>query len=229
MKHLLLALLLAVGPVAIGWADTDRPDPAQEAPRHPADIEIDINSAASPYAPPKGLAQDIRTRVLEAVTTAIENNPDISAQDKARAGEKLRELREDGSTEADIDADLGFGEAIIAILAVGLSLGMPVILVAAVLYAGHRKRRLVRDMVSEFIASDQPVPPEVWRGLTGDTTPRSHLNKGMILVGLGIGIFLCFWLMDAAKAAYLALIPLFIGIAQLLIWMLEKNKAAPGS
>ncbi len=228
MKHMLLALILAVGPAATAWADTDPLAPQAEAPRHPADI--DINSAASPYAPlPRDLAQDIRSRVLEAITEAIENNPEISAADKQSAGEKLRELREGGSMDIDIDADLGFGEAVIAALAVGLSLGMPVILVAAVLYAGHRKRRLVRDMVSEFIASGQPVPPEVWRGLTGDTTPRSHLNKGMILVGLGIGIFLCFWLMGTAEAAYLALIPLFIGIAQLLIWALERNRATPGA
>jgi len=226
MKPILLALLLIVAPVATGWADTDPLAPPPETPRHPADIDID--SAASPYAPPRDLAQDIRSRVLEAVTTAIENNPEIRAADKQRAGEKLRELRERGSMDPNFDADLGFGEAVIAILAVGLSLGMPVILVAAVLYAGHRKRRLVRDMVSEFIASGQPVPPEVWRGLTGDTTLRSHLNKGMILVGLGIGIFLSFWLMDAAKAAYLALIPLFIGIAQLLIWALERNRATSG-
>jgi hypothetical protein len=48
----------------------------------------------------------------------------------------------------------------------------------------------------------------------------------MIMLGVGVGVFLCFWLMGAMEAAYLALIPLFIGIAQLLIWNLEKHKAS---
>ena len=86
---------------------------------------------------------------------------------------------------------------------------------------------LALEMASKFLASDQPVPPEVWQGLAGNTSPRSNLHKGMIMLGVGVGVFLCFWLMGAMEAAYLALIPLFIGIAQLLIWNLEKHKASP--
>ena len=47
------------------------------------------------------------------------------------------------------------------------------------------------------------------------------------MLGVGAGVFLCFWLMGTTTAAYLALIPLFIGIAQLLIWNLEKHNASP--
>lgn len=116
----------------------------------------------------------------------------------------------------------------VAILTIAMVFGMPVVLVAAVLYASHRKRRLAREMAGEFLASGQPVPPEVWQGLAGDTSPRSHLRKGMVMLGAGIGVFLCFRLMGRVEAAYLGLIPLFIGIAQLLIWRLERNTDTPG-
>ena len=80
------------------------------------------------------------------------------------------------------------------------------------------KRRLAREMAGEFLANGRPVPPEVWEVFAGDTSARSHLRKGMVMLGTGIGIFLSFRLMGHVGAAYLGLIPLFIGIAQLLIW-----------
>lgn len=125
-----------------------------------------------------------------------------------------------------VDADFtGTSLTIISILAIVFIFGTPIMVVAAVLYASHRKRRLAREMASEFLAKGQQVPPEVWRGLAGDATSRSNLHKGMVMLGAGLGIFLCFWLIGRMEAAYLGLIPLFIGIAQLLIWRLERNAA----
>ena len=43
------------------------------------------------------------------------------------------------------------------------------------------------------------------------------------LLGAGIGIVLCFALMGNMTLAYLDLIPLFIGLALLLIWKLEQD------
>lgn len=129
----------------------------------------------------------------------------------------------------DTTSDLGRAARwSIAVLAIVLIFGTPVMIVAMVLYASHRKRRLARDMASQFLASGQPVPPEVWRGLARDRSPRDNLRNGMVMLALGLGVFLCFWLIGSMAAAYLGLIPLFIGIALLLIWMLEKSEKRTG-
>lgn len=132
---------------------------------------------------------------------------------------------------ASPDTTSGLGRAArwsIAVLAIVLIFGTPVMIVAMVLYASYRKRRLAREMASQFLASGQPVPPEVWRGLARDSAPRDNLRNGMVMLALGLGVFLCFWLIGSMPAAYLGLIPLFIGIAQLLIWKLEKNQKNTG-
>ncbi len=137
----------------------------------------------------------------------------------------------DAVSAASPDTTSNFGRAArwsIAVLAIVLIFGTPVMIVAMVLYAGHRKRRLARDMASQFLASGQPVPPEVWHDLARDSAPRDNLRNGMVMLALGLGVFLCFWLIGSMATAYLGLIPLFIGIALLLIWKLEQNERRAG-
>jgi hypothetical protein len=122
------------------------------------------------------------------------------------------------------EENVGFGEALVAIIAILITCGSPIMLVIAILYARHRKRRLALDMASQFLSNGKEVPPEVWQGLAGDASPRSNLHKGMLMLGLGAGVFLCFWLIGFMTAAYVGLIPLFVGLAQLLIWKLETPK-----
>ena len=240
MKHLLPVLILITGFSASGWADSESAQPADlpDATQLQSDIETDANSAASPYphgAPRKNnreLNDSISTAVLDAVIQALENDPNLSATDKQDITGELQTKRRMGGWSGWGDwgnqgmkrRSFGFGKTIVAALSILLIFGTPIMLVAAVLYASHRKRRLARDMASEFLASGQPVPPEVWKGFAGDTSPRSNLHKGMIMLGASAGVFVCFWLIGSMKAAYLALIPLCIGIAQLLIWILEKPR-----
>jgi hypothetical protein len=240
MKHLLPVLILMAGFAANSWADSGSPEPTD--PPAAAQVQsdhatgTDTNSAASPYphgtprANNRELNDSVSNAVLDAITQAMENNPNLSDTDKENITEKLQDKRRMGGWigwrdwgDGDMGRrNFGIGKTLIAALSILLIFGTPIMLVAAVLYAGHRKRRLARDMASEFLANGQPVPAEVWQGLAGGTSSRSNLHKGMIMLGAGVGIFVCFWLIGSMKAAYLGLIPLFIGIAQLLIWKLEK-------
>ncbi len=237
MKHLLPVLILIAGFPTLGWADSESAQPAElpDAAQLQSDLETDANSAASPY--PHGtpriysreLNDNMSTAILDAVTQALKNDPNLSATDKEDITGELQTKRHmvgwsgwgDWGEQGMRRRGFGFGKTLIVALSL-LIFGTPIMLVAAVLYASHRKRRLACDMASEFLASGQPVPPEVWKGLAGDTSPRSNLHKGMIMLGASAGVFVCFWLIGSMKAAYLALIPLCIGIAQLLIWILEK-------
>jgi len=232
MNRFLPALILIVAFAATGWADT-RADltPGGEATgQQPSSGDTDVDSAASPYAgrPELGrrLQTQIQTQIVEAITEALDENPDLSDTDRQAVEQALKKAPSFGNINLDLDEN-GAGELILGGLAIVLIFGTPIMLVAAFLYAGHRKRRLASNMAGQFLANGQPVPPEVWRGLAGDPTPRSNLHKGMIMLGLGLGIFLCFWLIGSPEAAYLGLIPLFIGIAQLLIWKLEEQKQKP--
>jgi len=204
-----------------------------------------------PYSKERQFAQRVRTKVLNAMLEAIEDDADINDTNKQAVTRALRNQLDSDNPEntsfivellTGLETDInsaaspyaglniydrpdGLWAAAIAIIAIVLIFGAPIMLVAAVLYAGHRKRRMASDMASQFLANGQEVPPEVWRGLAGDASPRSNLHKGMTMMGVGLGIFLCFWLIGSMKAASLGLIPMFLGIAQLLIWKLEKQKA----
>ena len=237
MKRLLPVLILAAGFTAASWADSDSEMPVgiDDSGQLEISVEADVDSGASSYADRQELGQRIRATVLSAVAEAVEDNPKISDEDKEAIAEALEEAEEElgdlselGDLQIDIGGDMGVGEGVIAIVAIVMIFGMPIMVVVAVLYAGHRKRRVASELASKFLDSGQPVPPEVWQGLAGDTTPRSNLHKGMMMLGIGAGVFLAFWFMGADDAAFLALIPLFIGIAQLLIWKLEKGKAGSG-
>ena len=228
MKCFLPVLMLITGFTTTSWADSevDVPDDPGDTAQLHFDAETDIDTAASPYGDRRHLGRRIRSEVLDAVVQAIEDNPDISDEDKRITTRALRDRSR--FRGLNIDGGLNAKTTLIATLSILLIFGTPIMLVAAILYAGHRKRRLASDTASQFLANGQTVPPEVWQGLAGDASPRSNLHKGMIMLGAGLGIFLCFWLIGSMKAAYLGLIPLFIGIAQLLIWKLENNKETPG-
>jgi cadmium resistance protein CadD (predicted permease) len=112
---------------------------------------------------------------------------------------------------------------LIGITAITLIFGSPLLIVAAVLYANYRKKRLVHDTINQYVSSGKDVPAEVMSSLQAEVTPKSSLRKGLVLTGAGLGIIACFVVMGETEAAALGLIPLFIGLAQLLIWKLEAR------
>ena len=121
------------------------------------------------------------------------------------------------------DSDVPAGAMVLGGMAILLIFGTPVMLVAAVLYWGYRKRRLAHDTINQYLASGKEIPEEVMQNLFKDTKPKNNLHKGMVMCGLGFGIFLCFAIIGSMEAASFGMIFLFIGLAQLLIWKLEKD------
>ena len=222
MKYYLpiLILMLLTGFTTTGRADTHMPADADSAGQAEAGSG-DHGDTRSRSA----FSELIRARVIDTVNEALEDDPEISAEERERIIGKLRDPRRFGDWDNwGADENLGAGKTLVATLSILLIFGSPIMLVIVILYAGYRKRQIASETAGQFLASGQSVPPEVWRGLVGDASPRSNLHKGMIMLGTGLGIFLCFWLIGSIEAAYLGLIPLFIGFAQLLIWKLEKPR-----
>lgn len=228
MKHLLPTLLTAVLLAPAAWPDA-QPAATPAVEPEPA-VTISIENDADSDAARQRLKERIETAVRARILAALEDRPELSDEDRAAIADAWGDWDDwddwdewDG-LELDDDGPMGLGETFIVTLAILLIFGGPIMLVAIFLYAGHRKRRLQRDMVSDFLTSGQQVPAEVWNGLAGEVTPRSNLHKGMVLIGLGLGILLAFWLVGQPNFAYLGLIPLFVGLAQVLIWKLERGK-----
>ena len=135
------------------------------------------------------------------------------------------------ATAHDSADDDGFGafQAIVAITAIIFTLGMPIIIVAAVLYFAYRRRRLAHDTINQFLASGKEIPPEIMQNLFKDAgttaaTPKNNLHRGTVNAGIGIGMVIGFNAIDAHFLAAIGFVFLLVGLAQLLIWKLEKGK-----
>jgi hypothetical protein len=227
MKHVLSVFMLIASFATFSWADTNSSVPEENKEAIQLQIPAEADSTADTYpemTSRRQFSRRIQSATVDLVSEILAKNPDISAEDKEAIAKALQHRpRSFGK-----DRDLGLGKTVVAVVAIALTFGGPIILVSLVLYANHRKRSLTRDIVNQFVTNGQPIPPEVWQGLSRERSPRSNLHKGLVTVGLGAGVFLSFWLMGSEKAIYLAFIPLFIGFAQLLIWTLEKNKVSSG-
>ncbi len=130
----------------------------------------------------------------------------------------------EGLGEIDISTDVGFGESLVAIVAITLSLGMPIIIVAIVAYSTYRKKRLMHETINNYVNSDRDIPPEVMSTLTAGAEPKNALQSGLVLVGVGLGLMAFFFMVGAKEAMGIGFIPLFIGLAKLLVWKLDSKK-----
>ncbi len=111
----------------------------------------------------------------------------------------------------------------IALTAILFTFGTPIMIIAAVLYSSYRKKRLMHETIDQYVTSGKDIPDEVLKGLQKEVTPKNNLHRGLVMSGVGLGIFACFAVIGSLEAAAIGLIPLFIGLAQLLIWKLENK------
>ena len=214
MRNILIvmALLTAlIGPAHAGPASADDANGKTAAP-HSFSIEIRNDSNKDE------LKQAIRNSVADFVEKALDADPDVKKEQRDQILEKIRNMPVSAHTDEEPPA----GALAVGALAIVLIFGMPVMIVVAVLYWAYRRRRLAHETINQFLASGKDIPPAIVENLFREQAPRNNLHKGLVMTGLGVGIFLCFALIGSMKAASVGLIPLFIGLAQLLIWKLER-------
>ena len=243
MKHSILALVLALGLGANAWAQDGNGagvESSTAAATTDTGTDAGTTSNSSDTKSDKGkgihfsitadtdkdsdeqLKREVVDRLFNVVEKAAESEGKLGAEDRESLTKLLTESDGSRSPGRTFEA---LGGLLIGALAIVVIFGMPVMIVAAVLYASYRKKRLVHDTINQYLASGKDIPPEIMEGLHRETssTPKSNLHKGLILIGVGLGIVAAFTSIDAEEVAYLGLIPLFIGAAQLLIWMIEKG------
>jgi len=112
---------------------------------------------------------------------------------------------------------------ILGFTAIVLIFGTPIIIVLAVLRHRWRRQRLVNDVVVKLVEKGQPIPPELF---IEPIQPKSDLRRGIILVGVGLGLIGFFFFGHGGDhdGVGIGFIPLMIGLGYLLSWKLEQGR-----
>lgn len=95
------------------------------------------------------------------------------------------------------------------------------LIVAIALYSKHRQQQLWHETARLALEKGQPLPPPPARGTSHPNHERNDLRAGVILIAVSAGIFVFFRAVTATQAAYLAAIPGFIGVALVLLAVLN--------
>jgi len=123
-----------------------------------------------------------------------------------------------------------------------LALTMPFIFVIVITWLKmnekYRRNKLQADLYAKAIENGQPVPANLFEETKKPKREQTPLNNGIILIAVGVGISLFFYLMGSSFAsinpdasnsmisvASVGAIPFLIGIAFFIIHLIEKKKA----
>jgi len=138
--------------------------------------------------------------------------------------EALKQVESGVGVEIDLEADnIGVGDVLVVVIAILSTFGLPFIIIALILYYKHRKRRQRDSLIAKFIDAGKEVPEEVLIGHGATGAPSGNLERGIMLMGIGTGLFLFLGLLIDWGVASVALIPLFIGVARVVIWVLSNR------
>ena len=112
---------------------------------------------------------------------------------------------------------MDMSETVVAVTSIVASFGLPLLIIAIILYYKHRKNRLMHETIARLAEKGLPVPPELLQ-------PPAHsyagLRGGLMLVGLGIALVVFFQQIRGPWS--IGLIPGLIGAALILSWAIES-------
>ena len=108
--------------------------------------------------------------------------------------------------------------ALVAIVAMVASFGLPLALVALVLYYKHRRLRMNHETITRLAEKGLPIPPEL---MEPPRRGNAGLRAGLVLVALGIA--LSFFFAGWGPGWSIGLIPGLMGIALLVAWKIESK------
>ena len=108
--------------------------------------------------------------------------------------------------------------ALVAIVGMLAGFGLPLALVAIVLYYKHRKVQMNHETITRLVEKGLPVPPEL---MEAPRQGNAGLRGGLVLVALGIAlsVFFAGW----GPGWSIGLIPGLMGIALLVAWKIESK------
>jgi len=171
-----------------------------------------------------------------AATTTISpaSTPESEIEQSIRKRQKRHFNFTIGNHETDADHEKSSGDipekvipiVLITMLAV---FGMPVLIVAVIMYFSFSKTRALQRTVRLMVEKGQPVP-EALLNPPPAQRQRSDLRRGVVLVMVGAGLMIFLAAVNdwEGGAWSIGLIPFLIGAGYLLVWKLEgKKDSAP--
>lgn len=107
---------------------------------------------------------------------------------------------------------------LVAIAGIVAAFGLPLVLVAIVLYYKHRKAQMNHETILRLAEKGLPVPPEL---MEPPRRGNAGLRGGLVLVALGIAlsVFFAGW----GPGWSIGLIPGLMGLALLVAWKIENK------
>jgi len=113
-------------------------------------------------------------------------------------------------------------ETIIPLVGMLVTFGVPVLLVALILWFKHRKLRMTHETIARLAEKGLPVPPELLDSPSGGANRSVALRGGLVLVGLGIA--LAVFLLQVGGPWSIGLIPGLMGLALVAAWVIEGRQ-----
>lgn len=110
-------------------------------------------------------------------------------------------------------------EVLVAMTGMLASFGLPVLVIAIVLYYKHQRNRMHQETVLKLAEKGLPVPPELLRPPGNPPSPKG----GLVLVALGIALSAFFW--ERGLPWSIGLIPGLMGVALLVAWKIDSRSA----
>jgi Domain of unknown function (DUF6249) len=236
MKTFLYSLLLSTILIVPAWATSHTDEPANDEQGIHVQIDLDDDEDTDQEVSEEELETKIKGKVFSIIADIIDAAGDDMSEDEK--DEIKNEIKEAFGEIKAMEDEYGSGhnihigsdnggvslvEAFIASMGILFTFGTPIMIIAAVLYFSYRKKRLMHETIDHYVTSGKDIPDEVLKGLQKEVTPKNNLHRGLVMSGIGLGIFACFAVIGVLEAAAFGLIPLFIGLAQLLIWKLENK------
>lgn len=108
--------------------------------------------------------------------------------------------------------------ALVAIMGMLVSFGLPLALVALILVYKQRKLRMAHETIARLAEKGLPVPAEL---LEPRRRSSGAMRGGMMLVALGIALAIV--LGEVGAPWSIGLIPGLMGLALLLSWLIERS------
>jgi hypothetical protein len=110
-------------------------------------------------------------------------------------------------------------ELMVAMTGMLASFGLPLIVIAIVLFYKHQRNRMQQETILRLAEKGLPVPPELLQ--PPDRTPSP--KAGLVLLALGIALSVFFW--ERGQPWSIGLIPGLMGVALLVAWRIDSRSS----
>lgn len=108
-------------------------------------------------------------------------------------------------------------------LAIICVFGLPTIIIILWLYFRSKNKQAKLRTIERLLDSGNPNVAEIYEKLTEEKPRKNLLQKGIITMCVGIGIFIFLWFSDNESWASVGLLIAFIGIGETIAGYLQKK------